>query len=53
MAIPYPIKRLRAVNVWQRFSIRMLGMNRDLYRKTDVLLLTDIFEHFRDSCIAS
>jgi len=39
-----------AQNVWQAFDCRNLGDYHDLYLKTDVLLLTDVFESFRSFC---
>ncbi|XP_054277901.1 uncharacterized protein LOC128996535 [Macrosteles quadrilineatus] len=42
-----------AEDVWKAFNIKDLGQYSDLYLLTDVLLLTDIFEHFRDASLKS
>ena len=40
-----------AKRVWGEFGIRDLGDYHDLYLRTDVVLLANVFEAFRDTCL--
>ena len=40
-----------AQRVWKEFGIHNLGDYHDLYLRTDVVLLANVFEAFRDTCL--
>ena len=40
-----------ANNVFKKFNVNNLGEYHDLYVRSDMLLLADVFENFRNACM--
>ena len=42
---------LHAISIWNVFKMNAIGDYHDIYLKTDVLLLPDVFEKFINTCL--
>ena len=50
--MPMPIPS-QAQAMWSSFGLRSMGQYHDLYLKTDVVLLSNVFENFRSTCLSN
>ena len=44
-------KYCHATKVWGTFNLKTMGDYHDLYLKSDILLLADVFKNFRSTCL--
>ena len=40
-----------ATKIWGTFNLQTMGDYHDLYQRSDILLLADVFENFRRTCL--
>ena len=42
---------LRAQSIWKKFKMKNMGDYHNLYLKSDIVILADVFENFRKTCL--